>query len=152
MTNSLFAMQGSAPLIDINGLAYKTGMSPEQTRSAGQALFLQLSGDDLNLTQALVDASSASGANPRQILDMVRVLADEFAKPAPDNVAGLGDRLGQIGSAASDKLGQLTDSARETLSEIDFEGARDKAIDAGHLALDKVGDALKRARDKITKD
>lgn len=150
MSDSLYAIQGSAPLVDINGVAYKTGMSPEQARAAGQALFLQLSGDDLNLTRALVEASTVSGADPRQILDMVGVLADEFAKPVPCHAVGLGDRLGQISSAAGDKLRQVTDSARETLTEIDFKEARTKAVDAGYQTLDKVGDAFKRARDKIT--
>ncbi len=116
MSDSLFSIQGSAPLVDINGVAYKTGMSPEQTRAAGQALFLQLSGDDLNLTRALVHASTVSGANPRQILDMAAVLADEFAKPVPCHAAGLAGSLEQTGNAAGDKLEQLSDNAHERSS------------------------------------
>ena len=67
-----------ASIVDINELAYVTGAHPGAIRRAGAALFDSLSGRDPDLSKALIAATNASGVEPRHVIAMIHVLADQF--------------------------------------------------------------------------
>ena len=73
--------------IDIRNLAYRTGSSVPQVQVAGQRLFDQLSGEDSDLTKALVQASHSSGIDPQHVLMILKVIAEDFRQPVEDQPA-----------------------------------------------------------------
>ncbi|APG62027.1 hypothetical protein LPB140_03460 [Sphingorhabdus lutea] len=145
MTNALFQIAGSAPLIDVNGIAYKAGLSAEAARAAGEIVFARLSGEDIDLTKALVHASSNSGADPKQILDMLKVIGDEFAKPLPEASPGFTEQLSNIGSAASEQVSHIAGSVKEKISDIDLSSVKEKISD---IDLSTAKENLNAAKEK----
>ena len=72
-------------VIDIHELAYLTGSSPIVIRRAGAALFSNLTGNDPDLSKALIAACDASGVEPHHMMSMMHVLALEFGRASVDS-------------------------------------------------------------------
>lgn len=76
--NTSSSQRTASSIINVHELAYMTGSEPGAIRRAGAALFTSLAGRNPDLSVALIAASEASGVEPRHVLSMMKVLADEF--------------------------------------------------------------------------
>lgn len=61
--------------------AYQTGSSIAKVQDAWRKLLEQISGKNSDLTKALIAASVSSGLKPRQVLMIVKVMAEDFCQP-----------------------------------------------------------------------
>ena len=148
--------------VDITNLAYRTGCSVSDVHLAGRKLFEQLSGEDSDLTKALIQASSSSGLDPQHVLMILKVMAEDFQQSvdaeepgtlaqslqdmAEDSVQRLKatsirarDAVSSIDvDALRSKGEEIADNIRSNIAAIDLGPIRERAIEAGETIIEKV--------------
>lgn len=126
-------------VVNMVNLADRTGMPIAEVQLAGRKLFEQLSSKDSDLAKALIQASSASGLDPRQVATILTVVTEDFQQPAASNLAGnMLDTLQDAADGAMDRIKATSDRAREMASSVDFDSLRAKGEDV----VDRVKDEI----------
>lgn len=124
-------------VVNMENLADRTGMPVAEVQLAGRKLFEQLSGQDTDLAKALIQASSASGLDPRQVATILTVLTEDFQQPAAISLAGsVFDTLQGAADGAMGRIKATSDRAREMASSVDLDSIRAKSEDV----VDRVKD------------
>lgn len=126
------------PTINSPGLAYRTGMPPEDVRLMGAEIFGQLSGGNPALTKALVSAATARGWDAQQVLSMMTTMAEDFRRPLPEQAVSLSDKAAAAGVVAKEKLDQSADYVRSSLNRIDLDSIRETGSDKLREVREKI--------------
>ncbi len=126
-------------VVNMANLAVRTGTPIAEVQLAGCKLFEQLSGKDSDLAKALIQASSASGLDPRQVATILTVLTEEFQQSAATSLAGsVFDTLQGAADGAMDRIKATSDRARKMASSVDLDSIRAK----GEHVVDHVKDEI----------
>ncbi|MDC8753838.1 hypothetical protein OIK40_04185 [Erythrobacter sp. sf7] len=149
-------------------LADRTGMPIAEVQVAGRKLFEQLSSKDSDLAKALIQASSASGLDPRQVASILTVVTEDFQQPLDIGFAGnMLETLQGAADGAMDRIKATSERAREVVSSVDVDAIRAKgegivdrvkdevaAVDLGQIKdrVSQAGESLiEKARNAVSK-
>lgn len=134
-------LNDSHAVIDLDNLAYRTGTPRHEVREAAGKLFEQLSGQDPDLTKALVAASLASGLQPAKVLAIMTTLAEDLRRPVSNVVPmQLGERLTGAGTSAIAMVNEKTGQLRASAASIDIAEISQDGREKLREIRERVGD------------
>lgn len=139
-------------VVNMANLADRTGMPIAEVQVAGRKLFEQLSGQDSDLAEALIQASSASGLDPRQVAMILTVVTEDFQQPAASSLAGgVFDTLQDAADGAMDRIKATSDRAREMASSVDLGSIRARGEDVVDRVKDEIAAVdLGQIKDRVS--
>lgn len=133
------------PIIDFHALAERMELSPEKAKRLGETFFSSLTDRRASLSTALIEASRSAKVKPRQLTQLLSVMAEDFGRPVPKAGTSLSERL-------SGAAGDAREKASETVERI---GKGIASVDIGALrreGADKVAELRERAANVDTTD
>lgn len=139
-------------VVNLANLAERTGMPVAEVQVAGRKLFEQLSGKDSDLAKALIQASSASGLDPRQVTTILQVITEDFQQPPATTIAG--SMLGTLSGAADgamDRIKATSEQARDMVAAVDLNSIRAKGEDVAERVKEEIAAVdFGQIKDRVT--
>ena len=144
------------PIIDIHALAKCLDLPPEKAKQLGETFFASLAGRKASLSDALLAASRSAKVKPKQLTEMLGLIAEDFARPLPEAPASISERLSSAADDARERANETIERISKGVSSVDIGALRKEGADkvaelrerAANIDTGELTDQAKELGDK----
>ncbi|MEO0464843.1 MAG: hypothetical protein AAF127_17105 [Pseudomonadota bacterium] len=144
------------PIINIHALAERMELSPEKAKQIGETFFASLAGRKTSLSDALLAASRSAKVKPKQLTEMLGLIAEDFERPLPEVSASISDRLSNAADDVREKAHETIERISKGVSSVDIGAMRREGADkvaelrerAANIDTAELADQAKELGDK----